>query len=99
MPSFASSPFMVIWAEVLAATFLPFNGLKAANPGRAQQPSLPGESSILAKYQKLWLPRAILTITAMRPRLLNATEPAATAAIRSAEAMFGRIHVQPASLK
>ena len=38
MPSFASSPFMVIWAEVLAATFWPFSALKSAKPGRAQHP-------------------------------------------------------------
>ena len=40
---------MVICAEVLAATFLPLSALNEAKPGRAQQPSLPGESSILAK--------------------------------------------------
>ena len=71
-----------------------------AKPGRAQHPSLPGESSMLAKYQKLVSPRAMLLITAMRPRLLNTADPDATAAMRSDDADdAAQGHVQPGILE
>ncbi len=81
----ASSPISVISAEEFAAIGLPLRSSIAAMPGRAQQPSWPGESSMFAKIEKALLPRAISLITATRPRLLKAASPAAIARMRSAE--------------